>query len=333
MQMNNPNLTDYVHVLCTLFERFVQAYPGYESQLYTYSNQRMIVLFTILQFRRIYKFKAQRRWLGEHGEMLALLGWATLPHRTTLLRRYKQLAAVLPAFVQFVGQYASQLDGRFRQKHLVADKSPFKAQGPVWHQADRQAGRLPAKLRNLDTEASWTKSGYHGWVYGYGLHITCNDAAFPALVQVATGSVAETAVIDSQEAVILHQLHPETLAADNSYAQARRIRRFAHAGVVLLSPAYKWRKGRFAQAYHRYRQLEANAIRLRHRRTTIEPLFDLVAKVIGTTARQKQLPVQGSANVNTCLALATLSVQLAMIVNSIWGLPLRNISTIAAALS
>jgi hypothetical protein len=331
--MSNPSMTDYVHVLCTLFDRFVQAHPTYESALYTYSNQRMIVLFTILQFRRIFKFKAQRRWLGEHGEILALLEWATVPHRTTLLRRYKQVGAVLPAFVQFVGQYAATLDARFRQKHLVADKSPFKAQGPVWHQTDRAAGRLPAKLRNLDTEATWTKSGYHGWVYGYGLHITCNDAAFPALVQVETGAVAESEVIDQQEATLLHDLRPQTLAADNSYAQARRIRRFAQAGVVLLSPAYKWRKGRFAQAYHRYRQLEANALRLRHRRTTIEPLFDLVAKVIGTTARQKQLPVKGLANVTTCLALATLSVQLAMIVNSIWGLPLRNISTITAALS
>jgi hypothetical protein len=293
----------------------------------------MIVLFTILQFRRIAKFKAQRRWLVKHDEMLALLGWATVPHRTTLLRRYKQLASVVPDFVQFVGQYAAMVDGRFRQKHLVADKSPFKAQGPVWHQRDRATGRLPAKLRNLDTEATWSKSGYHGWVYGYGLHIICNDAAFPSLVQVETGAVAESEVIDRQEATLLYQLRPQTLSADNSYAQARRIRRWAQAGVVLLSPAAKWRKGRYAQAYHRYRQLEGNTARLRHRRTTIEPLFDLVAKVIGTTARQKQLPVKGSANVRTCLALATLSVQLAMIVNSIWGLPLRNISTISAALS
>jgi hypothetical protein len=110
------------------------------------------------------------------------------------------LNTVLPAFVQFVGQYAAALDARFRQKHLVADKSPFKALGPVWHQADRQAGRLPAKLRNLDTEATWTKSGYHGWVVGLRLHITCNDAALPTLVQVETGSVAERAVIDQQMA-------------------------------------------------------------------------------------------------------------------------------------
>ena len=67
------------------------------------------------------------------------------------------------------------------------------------------------------------------------------------------------------------------------------------------------------------------------RRTSIEPLFDLIAKVLGTTGKHKQLPVQRLDNVQTCLALATLSVQLAMIVNNIWGLPARNISDISAA--
>jgi hypothetical protein len=32
-----------------------------------------------------------------------------------------------------------------------------------------------------------------------------------------------------------------------------------------------------------------------------------------------------------CLSLATLTVQIAMVVNSIWGLPLRNISIMMAA--
>jgi len=57
----------------------------------------------------------------------------------------------------------------------------------------------------------------------------------------------------------------------------------------------------------------------------------LFAKVIGATARQKQLPVQHLDNVRTCLALATFSVQISMIANSIWGLPHRTISEMATA--
>jgi hypothetical protein len=60
-------------------------------------------------------------------------------------------------------------------------------------------------------------------------------------------------------------------------------------------------------------------------------LFGLLAKVLGTTGQHKQRAVQRLDNVRTCLALATLTVQLAMIVNNMWDLPLRNISTMMAA--
>src|SRR5947209_4214695 len=51
-------------------------------------------------------------------------------------------------------------------ENLSTDKSLCKAQGPVWHQSDRQAGRIPEHLRHLDTDGAWSTSGYHGWVYG-----------------------------------------------------------------------------------------------------------------------------------------------------------------------
>ncbi|MDE0313047.1 MAG: hypothetical protein OXI52_12365 [Caldilineaceae bacterium] len=70
---------------------------------------------------------------------------------------------------------------------------------------------------------------------------------------------------------------------------------------------------------------------MRNRRISVEPLFDLIAKVIGTHAQQKQSPVSSLDNVRSCLALATLSIQIAMIVNAKWGLPNRKISDIATA--
>ena len=69
------------------------------------------------------------------------------------------------------------------------------------------------------------------------------------------------------------------------------------------------------------------------RRTSVEPCFDLIAKVLGAPSQQKQLPVQCLANVRSCLALAAFSIQLAMIVNSIWGLNPRNVSHISDAFS
>jgi hypothetical protein len=328
-------MADYVQLICTLFDKFEQYQHQQQGNKmgkpYTYSQKVLLIFFLVMQFRRIFKFKAQRRWLEKHPDLRAMLGFERIPHRTTLSRRYKQMDGPLQDFVAFLGQYAQQLDEQFSQADLVEDKSLCKALGPVWHQKDRQAGRIPDKLRNLDTDATWCKSGYQGWVYGYGLHLTCNLAAFPQLVVVTTAATSETKIIEQKEAFILETIQPRTLAADNSYTKASRIRRWFKQGVALLTPAKKWVKGRFAGAYHRLLKQPHFAACLKQRRTPIEPLFDLIAKVLGTTGKHKQLPVQRLDNVQTCLALATLSVQIAMLTNNIWGLPPRNISEIASA--
>src|SRR2546428_14011173 len=105
---------------------------------------------------------------------------------------------------------------------------------------------------------------------------------------------------------------PATVPTDTSYAQAMRIRRGATGGVVLLSPAVKWTKGRYAKAYHYYIDQPEQRDLLQSRRTAIEPMFDLVAKDLGTTGRQKQLAIQRLDNVRPCLALATSAAQVAM---------------------
>jgi len=284
-----------------------------------------------MQQRRLFRFKAQRRWLVHHPELRTVFGFNSVPDRTTLSRRYKALYDVLQDFIAFLGTYAEDLDPCFTSEDLYTDKSLFKAQGPVWHQSDREAGRIPEKLRHLDTDGSWSKSGYHGWVYGYGLHLVDNRVGFPKMVQVETASVSEKLVIDQQAEPLINNFHPATVTTDNSYAQAMRIRQWATRGVVLLSPAVKWTKGRYAKAYHYYIDQPEQRDLLQSRRTAIEPMFDLVAKALGTTGRQKQLAIQRLDNVRTCLALATLTVQVAMIANSIWDLPLRNISTLATA--
>jgi len=207
-----------------------------------------------------------------------------------LSRRYKALYGVIQEFVAFLGQHMEALGSAFRNDHLYEDKSLFKAQGSVWHQSDRAAGRIPAKLRHLDAEASWGKSAYHGWVYGYAGHLTCNSVGFPELVQVETASVSENQVSDEKAPEILLDFAPDTLSADNSYTQATRIRQWAKHGVALLTAAVKWIKGRYAEAYHRFIQEPDNAQRLKQRRTAIEPVFDLLAKVIGATTTTSNSP-------------------------------------------
>lgn len=237
--MDKPNLTDYAELISTLFERFRQTeVPELKNQnLYTYQDQSLLLFFLLMQYRRISKFKTQHRWLESHPDMVSLLGFETMPSRWTLSRRYKQLSNVLAVFIVFVGEQASALDEAFQHKHLVEDKSLFKAAGPVWHQSDRKAGRIPEKLRCVDEDATWSKSAYHGWVYGYGLHMTCTEAAFPKLVQVETAASAEGPVLDQKAGIILQRFQPHSLTADDGYTKAMRIRNWAKQGVVLFTPA------------------------------------------------------------------------------------------------
>ncbi len=328
-----PTFANYVTLLFTLFERFAQSQSArpHRGHPFVYQHQRLIVFFTLMHFRQMFHFKTHHRWLTQHHAYRQLLGLAAVPHRTTLSRRYKALYPLLQDFVAFVGQYAEDLDPAFDSRELYEDKSLFKAQGPVWHQSDRQAGRIPPGLHHLDTDATWGTSAYHGWVYGYGMHLSDNRAGFPKLVHVETASVAESPVLEAKEPRLVSAFAPYTLTTDDAYTQVRRIRRWAQAGVVLLTPALRWVKGRAATAYHRFIRAPQQVELLRSRRTAIEPVFDLVAQLVGATDNHKQLPLQGLANVRTCLALATLTLQVAMMANSIWGLPLRNISTMTMA--
>ena len=330
----SPMLTDYVGLIMHLFEQFMQdriEKQGIkQTKSSTYCTRSFIIFFMLMQFRGIYAFKTQWRWLTNHPEVLQTLGWQQPPHRTTIARRYKALYEGIEAFILFIGQYAADLSEQFNPTDLVVDKSLFKARGPVWHQTDRKVGKVPTHLRNLDTDATWSKSSYHGWVYGYGLHIICTQDAFPTLITVKSASVSESWVIDHKAPEILTHLSPQTLTADDAYTQASRIRRWAKSQVALITPALRWTQGRVAEAYHRFINQPEQRLCLSKRRSSVEPLFDLIAKVIGTTPQQKQLPVKGFCNVRCCLAIGVLSVQIAMIVNAIWSLPARNVSHMAA---
>ncbi len=45
----------------------------------------------------------------------------------------------------------------------------------MWHKKDREAAKVPHT--SIDTEAHWTKSGWHGWVYGWKLHLATTTVA------------------------------------------------------------------------------------------------------------------------------------------------------------
>ena len=106
-----PTFAHYVHLLWTLFDRFVQSQSARAPRGHPLvsQHQRLIVFFTLMHCRQIFHFKTQHRWLTQHLDYQQVLGLATVPHRTTLSRRYKALYPILQDFVAFLAQYAEDL--------------------------------------------------------------------------------------------------------------------------------------------------------------------------------------------------------------------------------
>ncbi len=136
-----------------------------------------------------------------------------------------------------------------------------------------------------------------------------------------------------QKKQALFALDPQAVVGDNAYCKAMRVRTWASEGVLLLTPAATWQKGRYALADHRFIAQAPFAGWLTCRKTATEPVFDLFSKLLGTTHNQKQLPLQWLANIQPFLSLAVLAAQIAMLVNNTFRLPLRQISTLLTAFS
>ena len=99
------------------------------------------------------------------------------PTRRTWERRLKAMPATLPAQIGCLGRYLVALIQPWAAygRAVAIDSTILLANGGVWHKKDRDKGVVPHT--SIDTEAHWTKSGWHGWCYGWKLHLVATVAA------------------------------------------------------------------------------------------------------------------------------------------------------------
>jgi Transposase DDE domain len=131
------------------------------------------------------------RRLHRVGELLAVLDEPTpemrmvraslrergrFPARRTFQRRLQALPERLPEQIGCLGRHLVGLLRPWAEhgRAVAVDSTPLRAKGGVWHKKDREAGHVPHT--SIDTEAAWTKSGWHGWVYGWKLHLAITVA-------------------------------------------------------------------------------------------------------------------------------------------------------------
>jgi hypothetical protein len=144
----------------------------------TYSDKlflKAIVIMIVKHLHRVHELlsvlEQPTAEMQSLHELLSEKG--SYPTRRTWERRLKGIPKSLPAQIGCFGRYlvAIILPWATCGRAVSIDSTILRSNGGVWHKKDREAGKIPHT--SIDTEAHWTKSGWHGWVYGWKLHIAC----------------------------------------------------------------------------------------------------------------------------------------------------------------
>jgi hypothetical protein len=142
----------------------------------TYSDRLMVKALVIMIIRRLYTAYALVAFLEQDDAVARqlrplLTEQGRFPTRRTWERR---LAALPPHVPRLIGCCGRHLVSVFKPwahhgRAVAVDSTPLKTSGGIWHKKHKERGQIPHT--SIDTEAGWSKSGWHGWWYGWKLHL------------------------------------------------------------------------------------------------------------------------------------------------------------------
>ncbi len=166
-----------------------------------YSDRLFLKALVIMIVRRLTKVHTLLAVLDQPTpEMRQLRALVTergrYPTRRTWERRLRRVPDTLPAQIGCLGRYLVAVLIPWPRGGCAGaiDSTLLAACGGVWHRKHREAGVVPHS--SIDTEAHWTKSGWHGWVYGWKLHLVVTVAAvwIPLAAEVTPANAADNEV-------------------------------------------------------------------------------------------------------------------------------------------
>jgi Transposase DDE domain len=169
-----------------------------------YSEKLFMKALVIMIVRRLHKVGELLAVLEEESAQMRevrqlLFEGGRFPSRRTFQRRLKTLPNSLPDQIGCLGRYLVEVLKPWESsgRAVAIDSTTLQAKGGVWHKKDKEAGVVPHT--SIDTEAGWTKSGWHGWVYGWKLHlaITVGGMWIPLSARLSTADVADNQIAPS----------------------------------------------------------------------------------------------------------------------------------------
>ncbi|MEW6129895.1 MAG: transposase [Acidobacteriota bacterium] len=176
-----------------------------------YSERLILKALLIMIIRRLYTaysllaFLEQEDWVAQQLKVL-LHEDGKFPTRRTWERRLQQLPDTLPALIGYLGRHlVAVLQAWAQGGYAVAvDSTKLDTAGGKWHKKHRENGEIPHT--SIDCEAGWSKSGWHGWWYGWKLHLAVSVGSL-WIPLAAELTVANTA--DKEVAPLLLQEMPK----------------------------------------------------------------------------------------------------------------------------
>jgi hypothetical protein len=163
-----------------------------------YFDRLFLKALVIMLVRRVTTVHGLLQMLAEDtAEMRTLRVLLTegghFPSRRTWERRLHAIPTILPEYTACFGAALVRLIQPWCQsgRAVALDSTALRARGGVWHKKHREAGIVPHT--SIDTEAQWTKSGWHGWWYGWKLHVAGVVAAWwiPLAASLTEANVAD----------------------------------------------------------------------------------------------------------------------------------------------
>jgi hypothetical protein len=142
----------------------------------TYPDTLFLKILLLMVLRRFFKVHEVYAFLSQQsaeidGLRALLFADGKVPSRRTLERRMKSLPESLSERIALLGEHLVELYQPWQRsaRAVAIDSTVLRARGAPWHMKDRRAGRVPNT--SIDTDAHWTHSSWHGWTYGYKLHL------------------------------------------------------------------------------------------------------------------------------------------------------------------
>jgi hypothetical protein len=307
-----------------LFLRLVDRLPcpppdgGRRGRPRCYSDRLFLKALVVMVLRHLHRpgellavleeptaeMRVVRALLSEHGHY---------PSRRTWERRLARLPESLPAQIGCLGRGLVDLLQPWAScgRAVAIDSTTLLARGGVWHRRHRAIALLPHS--SIDREAHWTKSGWHGWVYGWKLHLVSTVAPvwIPLAAELTSANAADNRVAPS----LLAEVAPGVrfVLGDRAY-NAPNVRALCQrTGRVLVT-----------SQYGPYPHLDdgAQVRRVFHklRAANLETFNELYK---ATFDGHGSVPTKGLRNTQRFALGAVLVYQLALLARFEAGLPLR----------